>query len=581
MWRRALSIARARRSHVGAILLLTLTIGSLGALEPLLLKLLLDGLKPHAPLDTFVLFIVLLVGLGILREALVAHSNWLTWRTRIDFQYQLLDATVDRLHSLPLSYHRAQDVGGIMTRLDRGIQGVVSGLSELTFNVLPALVYLLVSAVIMVRMDAHAAMLVFAFMPIPAVITALTTGEQVEREKQLMTRWSSIYARFNEVLGGIVTVKSFTMEEQEKRRFLHGVQHANRDVVRGVLRDSWVDATRNAAIWLARMSALAWGGYLILHGKGSVGTVVAFLAYIGGLFGPFQGLLSSYRTLQKTRASLEVVFGILDAQDSLGDEPQAKEITSVRGVVRFDDVWFGFDRQRMVLKGVRLEANAGEMVAIVGPSGSGKTTMMALLQRLYDPTSGSVYVDEHDLKKLKQRSLREHIGVVLQDGLIFNDTIRANIAYGTREATHDMIVAAAQAAHAHEFITRLSNDYDTVVGERGSHLSVGQRQRLAIARAILKNPPILVLDEATSALDAESEELVQEALARLVQGRTTFVIAHRLSTVMHADKIVVLKNGQIIEQGTHAQLMSARGYYATLVEKQLRGFAGSRNAPVA
>jgi ATP-binding cassette subfamily B protein len=230
----------------------------------------------------------------------------------------------------------------------------------------------------------------------------------------------------------------------------------------------------------------------------------------------------------------------------------------------------------MVLRGIDLTAQAGEMIASVGPSGSGKTTMMALLQRLYDPLQGSIHVDGHDLRQLKQRSLREHIGVVLQDGLLFNDTVKANIAYGSPTATLAAIIEAARAAHAHEFVERLTHGYETTVGERGSHLSAGQRQRLAIARALLKDPPILILDEATSALDAESEELVQEALARLVHGRTTFVIAHRLSTVVHADRIVVLKNGQILEQGNHAALLARQGYYATLVEKQLRGFAGTR-----
>lgn len=576
-WRRVLRMAGVRHGRVAAILGMTIVLGGLGALEPLLLKRFLDGIGMNQPWRQLLTLLGLLLGVGLLRETMGAVSNWLTWRTRIAFQYRLLDATVDRLHSLPLSYHRAQDVGGIMTRLDRGIQGVVAGLSELTFSVLPAAIFVVAAAFVMFRLDWRATLLVFAFLPFPAVITALTTREQTQREKELLSRWSSIYSRFNEVLSGIVTVKSFVMEEQEKVRFLHGVKEANARVVRGVWRDSWVGSAKNVAIVLARISALGWGGYWAVHGQGSVGTVVAFLTFVNALFAPFQGLLGTYQTIRRTSASLDVVFSILDAQDSLGDTPHARDVPYVRGDVRFQDVSFGFDRRRLVLSGVNLDVRAGEIVAIVGPSGAGKTTMMALLQRLYDPTRGTILVDGRDLRELKQRSLRRHIGVVLQDGLLFNDTVRTNIAYGRPDATMDEIVEAAKAAHAHDFIMQLSRGYETFVGERGSHLSGGQRQRLAIARALLKDPAILILDEATSALDAESEAQVQEALDRLVRGRTTFVIAHRLSTVMHADRIVVLKDGRILEQGRHPELMRAQGYYASLVERQMRGFAGRRS----
>jgi ATP-binding cassette subfamily B protein len=576
-WPRVLRMAGARRGRVVAILSITIALGALGAVEPLLLKRILDGIAARSEWAPLVGVLGLILGVALLKEVLSALNNWLTWRTRIAFQYQLLDATVSKLHSLPLSYHRAQDVGGIMTRLERGIQGVVTGLSELTFNVLPAALFVIAAAVVMLQLDARATLLVFAFLPIPAIVTALAAGEQVQREKLLMQRWSTIYGRFNEVLSGIVTVKSFTMEEQEKLRFLNGVDAANHEVVRGVWRDSWTGTLRNVAIVLARIAALAWGGYWALHGQGSVGTVVAFLTFVTALFAPFQGLLGTYQTIKKTTASLDVVFSILDAQDSLGDLPNAHDVPYVRGDVRFEDVWFGFDRSRMVLNGIDLDVRAGEIVAIVGPSGSGKTTMMALLQRLYDPTSGSIRVDGRDLRELKQRALRRHIGVVLQDGLLFNDTVRTNIAYGSEGASEAEIVAAAKAAHAHEFIVELANGYDTYVGERGSHLSGGQRQRLSIARALLKDPAILILDEATSALDAESEALVQEALDRLVRGRTTFVIAHRLSTVMHADRIIVLKGGRIVEQGRHEQLMHSAGYYASLVERQMRGLGKSRS----
>ncbi len=571
-WLRVLRMSGVSRKRLLLTLAATTILGGLGAVEPLLLKEFLDELGHSRvnQLGPLLLLLGLFVTVGILREATNAVSNGLTWRTRIEFQQQLLDATVGRLHTLPLSYHRSHDVGGIMTRLDRGIQGVVTGLSELTFSALPSAIFVILAAVVMLRLDPLGTLLVFAFMPVPTIVTALTVKEQAVREKDLMQRWSSIYARFNEVLSGILTVKSFVMEEHEKSRFLKGVREANGRVVRGVWRDAWIGSGKNTAVTLARAVALGWGGYWALRGHGSVGTVVAFLTFVNALFTPFQSLLGTYSVVQKTSAALDVVFSILDAQDSLGDAPDAKELPRLRGDVRYNNVCFSFDRKRTVLAGIDLDIKAGQLVAIVGPSGSGKTTMMGLLQRLYDPTCGQILVDGHDLRSLKQRSLRRHIGVVLQDGLLFNDTVRMNIAYGCPESTDREIVAAAKAAHAHEFIREMPQGYDTPIGVRGSRLSGGQRQRLGIARALLKDPPILILDEATSALDAESEAIIQDALDHLVKNRTAFVIAHRLSTVVHADHIIVLKAGHIVEQGRHAALMEDGGYYASLVHRQIR-----------
>jgi ATP-binding cassette subfamily B protein len=574
-WLHALQMAGAKRGRITGILALTVSVGALGALEPLLLKNFLDGVSQSSSKTALFGALALLCIVGLLREVVGAVSNWLIWRSRIDFQHELLDATVDRLHSLPLSYHRSQDVGGMITRLDRGIQGVVTGLSELTFNVLPAAIFVIAAAVVMVRLDPRATLLVFAFLPVPAVVTALTTKEQAEREKSLVQQWSSIYGRFNEVLSGIVTVKSFAMEEREKTRFLRGVQKANEAVVRGVWRDSWIGSGKNSAIVLARVAALGWGGYWASQGQSSVGTVVAFLTFVNALFVPFQGLLRTYQTVEKTSASLDLVFSILNAQDSLGDASNALDVPHVRGDVQFQDVWFGFDRRRTVLSGIDLKVAAGELVAIVGPSGSGKTTMMALLQRLYDPTRGVIRVDGQDLRALKQRALRRHIGVVLREGLLFNDTIFANIAYGRPEASRADVEAAAHAARAHEFIAELPRGYDTNVGERGSHLAANQRQRIAIARALLKAPAILILDEPSNAFDAESEALVQDALELLVKDRTTFVITDRLNTAMHASRILVLKDGLIREEGRHEELILANGYYASLYENQVRSPAGA------
>ncbi len=573
--RRALSFARAYRGSILVILVLTLAISGLNAIEPLVMKYLFDRLGVGDAHRALVLGIGALLALGIGREVVGGLSNWLTWKVRIGVQYELLSATVGRLHSLPLTYHRSESVGGIMTKLDRGVAGLVGAMSELAFSVLPALVYLTMSLVIMFRLDWRLSLLVLAFAPVPALIGAWAAREQTQRERVLLDRWSAIYSRFNEVLSGIVTVKSFAMEEEEKRRFLTGVDETNRIVVRGVGRDTRVGAVRNLVAMLARIAALALGGWLVIRGEVTVGTLVAFLGYVGGLFGPVEGLTGIYQTLRKASVSLETIFSILDARDTLCDAPNAKPVPALRGEVEFDRVSFAYQSDAPVLKGIDLKVRPGELVALVGPSGAGKSTMMALLQRLYDPTEGAIRVDGLDLRELRQRDLRRQIGVVLQDALLFNDTIRNNIAYGRPGASQKEIEAAARAANAHDFIMQLPQGYDTLVGERGGVLSGGERQRVAIARALLKDPPILILDEATSALDAESEALVQEALTRLIRGRTTFVIAHRLSTVVGADRILVLKDGRIIETGTHDALVRRNGYYASLVRRQGRGLVAA------
>ena len=569
--RRALTFVRSYRRSIAVILVLTLAVSGLNAIEPLVMKYLFDQLGGGAPGEALLIGIGSLLALGVGREVVSGFSNWLTWKVRIGVQYDLLSATVGRLHSLPLTYHRAESVGGIMTKLDRGVSGFVAAMAEIAFSVLPALVYLAMSLVIMFRMDWRLSLLVLAFAPVPALIGAWAAREQTHRERVLLDRWSSIYSRFNEVLSGIVTVKSFAMEEEEKQRFLTGVERTNEVVVRGVGRDTRVGAARNLVSMSARIAALALGGWLVIRGEATVGTLVAFLGYVGGLFGPVEGLTGVYQTLRKASVSLDTIFSILDAHDTLQDAPNARTVPALRGEVEFDEVSFAYQEDAPVLKGIDLVVRPGEMVALVGPSGAGKSTMMALLQRLYDPTEGAIRVDGVDLRDLKQRSLRRQIGVVLQDGLLFNDSVRNNIAYGRPGASQKQIEAAAKAANAHDFIMRLPQGYDTPVGERGGILSGGERQRVAIARALLKDPPILILDEATSALDAESEALVQEALGRLIQGRTTFVIAHRLSTIVGADRILVLKDGRIVESGAHEDLVRRNGYYASLVRKQGKG----------
>ena len=569
---RALSYTKPHKLVVYVILSLTLITSGLGAAEPLIMKYIFDGLDFEAALSAIFIGVGLLIGLHIVKETAFGFSNWLTWRTRLHVQAALLDSTVERLHRLPLHYHRSEGVGALMTRLDRGIQGFVNAVSELAFNVFPSVAYLVIAIIVMFRLEWRLSVLVLFFAPIPAIIATFAAPVQVNRERNLIDLWARIYARFNEVLYGLITVRSFAMEDDEKHRFMYGVRGANNVVINGVRFDTGVGVAQNLTIVTARISSIALGAYLISNGETTLGTLVAFLAYAGSLFGPVQGLTGTYRTLRLATVSLDLIFDILDAQEHLGDAPDAVEAGRLRGEVLFENVEFTYEPGvRPLLKNISFHARPGEMIALVGPSGAGKTTVMALLQRFYDPQKGKVFLDGMDIRKLKQKSVRRQIGVVLQDAHLFNETVRNNIAYGRPDASFDEIVAAAKAANAHDFISSLPDGYDTLAGERGSRFSAGERQRIAIARALVKDPPILILDEATSALDAELEAMVQQALERLTTGRTTFAIAHRLATVVNAGRILVLRGGEIIEAGSHRELMREDGYYASLVEKQTQG----------
>ncbi len=558
----ALLLAAATAAAPLAVMRLVDTLGQLAATP---------GVVPQGAARA-VLWALGLVALAELAQVYLTRLlDGRSWRVRLALDFALRERVTKRLHELPLSWHQQHTVGGTVSRVNTSVHGFVTAVAELAFKALPAACYLALALAAMLNLDWRLALAVCVFAPLPALIGMRAAPEQTRRDRALLAHWTATFGRWTEVLGGIRTVKAFAMERQEGERFLDAVASGNARVARGVRRDTRTTALQGLSAAGARLSVAAIGAWLVLRGEGTVGTLVAALQYVGGLFGPIQGLTNVYATVRRARVSLESVSAIIDAPDPLADRPGATPLVVTQGAVRFDGVCFGYGDGRTVLHDIHLDIAPGETVALVGPSGCGKSTLVSLLERLHAPSSGRILADGMDLRDCTAHSLRSQVASVMQEVHLFNDTLLANITYGTPGATREQAEAAARAASAHEFIAKLPQAYDTVVGERGAGLSGGQKQRIAIARALLKDAPILVLDEATSALDNESEALVQAALARLARGRTTLVVAHRLSTVVDADRIVVLRGGRIEAVGTHAQLLAQGGYYARLFTRPARG----------
>jgi len=581
---RALPWLRGFERPIAKVLLVALLLAAVSAAAPLAVMALVDTLGrvaaaqlPGAPalpghVGRTVLWALTLVAAAELAQVWLGRLlETRSWRVRLDLDFSLRQRVTAKLHQLPLTFHQQQTVGATINRVNTSINGFVAAVAELGFRALPAVVYLLLALAALLQLDWRLALAICVFAPLPALIGMRAAPEQTRRDKALLAHWSATFGRWTEVLAGIRTVKGFAMEKAETHRFLDAVAQGNARVTRGARRDARTNSLQGLSAAAARLSVAGVGAWLVLEGHGTVGTLVAALQYVGGLFGPIQGLTNIYATVRRAGVSLESVCAILDAPDPVADLPGARDLAVTDGAVRFEGVSFAYGEGRPVLRDVSIAIEAGQTVALVGPSGCGKTTLVSLLERLHAPTAGRILVDGADLRGCTQKSLRRQVGSVMQDVHLFNDTLLANITYGTPGATREQAEAAALAAHAHEFIAALPDGYDTVVGERGAGLSGGQKQRIAIARAILKNPPILVLDEATSALDNESEALVQAALKRLTAGRTTLVVAHRLSTVVDADRIVVMRHGRIEASGTHAELLAQGGYYARLFARHARG----------
>lgn len=470
------------------------------------------------------------------------------------------------LQKLSLQFYADHRTGEIVSRLTNDVSLLQAAVTNNLVALLRQLLTLIGGAIFLFILDWRLTLIILAGIPI-VTLTMVTLGRKIRKAATAVQDHLAEAANvLEETVAGIRIVKSFAREAHEIDRFSDKVD----DVFNAAMYRVRLSATLGPIIGFMAFASITltlwFGGYEVIQGNLSPGSLVAYLVYTMMVAAPIASLAGLYTQFQSALGAIVRIFELLDTDPDIADEPNAEKLPPVIGDVIFDDVSFEYSTNVPILHSVFFSAKPGQVVALVGPSGAGKTTLVNLIPRFYEATQGIITIDGHDVTAITQESLREQIGIVPQDTLLFSESVRENIRYGKLNATNEEIEAAAKAANAHDFIlSELPDGYDTLVGERGVKLSGGQRQRVAIARALLKDPRILILDEATSSLDSESEQLVQNALEYLMKGRTTFVIAHRLSTIINADWIVVLSKGELVEQGTHADLLAnADGLYHRL-----------------
>jgi ATP-binding cassette, subfamily B, multidrug efflux pump len=511
-----------------------------------------------------VVLAVYLIGFSAFRGHIL-RTNWITQNVLA----QLRQDIFTKIQTLPLSFFDTSSAGDLMSRLLNDVSTVNQVFGLAIAQIVGSLFSLVGIALAMLAVDLQLGLLSNILVPLVIIFTTLFGGWARAKFRLTRTSIGDLSSRLEEDLSSVREAQAFNRIERNIDDFRR---------LNAINRDANIQATAITAAFLPTIDVLntlslagilAYGGYLAVEGKMTVGTVTAFLLYVQQFFQPIQILSQFYTQAQSAFAGLERIFLLLDEPAQLKDTADAREMPPIQGAVSFENVSFGYKANQTVLKNVSFETEPGQMIALVGATGAGKSTIINLILRFYDVTSGIVKIDGIDVRKVTQASLRSQIGIVLQDMILFSGSIAENIAFGRPNATKAEVEAAAKVANIHEFIMTLPEEYDTVVGARGITLSQGQRQLISIARAVLVDPRILILDEATSSIDTSTEELVQDAIAKILKNRTSFVIAHRLSTVTQADKVMVIQQGQILEQGTHRELIILNGVYANLYALQL------------
>jgi ATP-binding cassette, subfamily B, bacterial len=577
-YRTLLRYAAPYRKGWALIFVATLLTTGLSLLAPWPMKVLVDNVLDDKPLPAFasllpgsgstqaLLVWVVAGGLvvfaaGVAAEALLTYL-WI--KVGQSMVYDLARDLFAKIQRRSLLFHRRSSVGDSMGRVTGDCWCVHTVVDELVFTPVHAVLTTAGIGVLMLQLDPFLTLLSLVVAPL-MVGSSVALGRPIRRAgSRLRQAEIDVQSHVQQTLAGMPVVQAFAQEQRHSHRFGQLAVEAIRSQMRG----EFIGGLNGLASGLIRALGtaviLGFGARAVMSGSLTLGGLLVFVAYLGTLHEQIAALTGIYTKLQETRASIDRVTEVLDAEPEVRDRPGAVRLRRARGHVAIEGVTFAYEPGRPVLRGVSLEARPGEAVALVGATGAGKTTLASLVPRFFDPDEGRVMIDGHDLRGLTVTSVRQQVALVLQESFLFPLTVAGNIAYARPRASRGEIERAARAANVHAFIERLPAGYDTVVGERGATLSGGERQRIAIARAILKDAPILILDEPTSALDAETESVLLEALERLMAGRTTFIIAHRLSTVRHADRIVALDEGRVVESGGHHELLARGGVYARL-----------------
>jgi len=552
------------------ILVLLIVSTLLGLAGPYLFGVAVDTAIAQSDLSELVRISLILLGAYLLAWATgVLQTYWTTvvsQRVLRTLRQQLFD----HMQILSLKFFDDNDTGDLMSRLTNDVDAInrvlSNGLTQLASSVLTIVGIMVAMLMLNVPLALVTLLVVPAMMLVTGVIARYTRG--AFREMQ----WAigALNAESEENIAGVRVVQAFRREADVIDEFKQVNAKARNAGIRAETVSSFLPPFLNIMGVVAVAIITGFGGWLVIQQIITIGIIVSFISYARRFFHPIRSIAELYNTLQSALAGAERIFQLLDAQAMVTDKPDAIPVPQIAGRVEFDHVSFGYEEGVPVLDDISLVAEPGQTIALVGPTGAGKTTMINLLSRFYDVDSGHITIDGHDVRDVQQDSLRRQLGIVLQEPFLFSDTLMENIRYGRLDATDDEVVEAAELANADQFITRLPEGYDTPVSERGGNLSEGQRQLIAIARAILADPRILILDEATSSVDTRTEIHIQEAMLKLLEGRTAFVIAHRLSTIRNADQVLVIDDHRILERGTHDELLDKKGHYFNLYMSQFR-----------